>query len=153
MNNPFKSLWRRILGREDLVHEVISATGITFEGPLIHRSIIEKIGFPEKKFFIYADDSEYFIRAEKAGAIIVVVRDAAMHRKIPVLQSEHIFTWKHFYIIRNLIAIDVLHGTLPVRLLRPWGYFLVWLARCRNLSNVATTIKAFADGYFYKSEN
>jgi hypothetical protein len=46
-----------------------------------------------------------------------------------------------------------LHGNIIIRLIRPIGYFLVWLFRCKNIDNIKTTIKWFIDGYFYKSEN
>ena len=148
-----RSIWNDILSEKDLQNEYIDAVGITFEGPLFHRSLVDKIGLPEKKFFIYGDDTEYFIRAAKAGFKIRIVRDARSNRKLPYADPNSGFTWKHYYIIRNIIAIDVLSGSLPVRLIRPVGYFIKWLGKCRNLSDVKTTARAFIDGYFYKSEN
>ncbi len=152
LSNPFKSLWNGIVKKEDLANQYIKANGITFEGPIIHRNIIEKIGFPEKKFFIYGDDTEYFIRAKKAGANILVNTNAKMQRKLNYIDSN-VFNWKHKYIIRNIIAIDVLHGKLIVRLLRPFAYFLKWLYRSKSIDDYKTTIKSFFNGYFYKSEN
>ena len=64
---PFNGIWKGIFTKEDIQNEQIEAEGITFEGPIFHRSLVEKIGLPEKKFFIYGDDAEYFIRAKKAG--------------------------------------------------------------------------------------
>ncbi len=80
LTNPFKNIREKILVEEDLKNEIIPAIGITFEGPLMHRSMIEKIGLPEKKFFIYGDDTEYFIRAWKADYEIAVIRDARFDR-------------------------------------------------------------------------
>lgn len=153
LTNPFSSIWIRILSESDLQNEYIDAVGITFEGPLFHRSLVEKIGLPEKKFFIYGDDTDYFIRAAKAGFKIRIVRDARSNRKLPYVDPNEDFSWKHYYIIRNIIAIDVLNASFTVRLIRPFGYFIKWLARCRNLSDIKTTVRAFVDGYFYKSEN
>jgi GT2 family glycosyltransferase len=152
LTNPFKSLWQGILTNKDIVEEYISAEGITFEGPIFHRSLIEKIGLPEKNFFIYGDDTEFFIRAKKSGFDIYIVRDAKSHRKLPVSDLREKFDWKHYYIIRNIIAIDVIHGNLAVRLFRPIGYFIKWLFRCHNTDNLKITFKAFIDGYFYKSK-
>lgn len=152
LSNPFKSLWNGIVKKDDLSNQYIKANGITFEGPIIHRNIIEKIGFPEKKFFIYGDDTEYFIRAKKAGANIIVNTKAKMQRKLNYIDSYD-FTWKHKYIIRNIIAIDVLHGNIPVRILRPFAYFLRWLQRSKSKNDYLTTISSFFKGYFYKSEN
>ncbi len=153
LSNPFKGLWKRIIDDEDLKQDKIKADGITFEGPIMHRSIIEKIGYPEKKFFIYGDDTEYFIRAMKAGAEIQVYKNAVLNRKLDYIVAEEKFTWKHQYIIRNVIAIDVLHAKPIVRILRPFAYLLKWLSHCKSFADVTVTIKAFGNGYFYKSEN
>jgi GT2 family glycosyltransferase len=150
LTSPFKSIWVRIINNEDLKKEFIPAVGITFEGPIIHRSIVEKIGFPEKNFFIYADDSEYFIRANKAGAKIQVFTNAILNRKLDYIEPEKSFSWKHFYIIRNIIAIDRFHGNLPVKYLRPFAYLISWLLKCHNYQDVKTTFRAFIKGYFYK---
>ena len=149
---PFKSIWRGVFNEEDIKQEYISAEGITFEGPLFHRSLVEEIGLPEKAFFIYGDDTEYFIRAKKAGFNLFIVRDARSFRKLPYLDPNDEFSWKHYYVIRNIIAIDVLHGNLPVRILRPFVYFLKWIVSSGNLKDLKVTFKAFKDGYFYKSD-
>lgn len=142
-----------MINPEDVKSAIIPVAGITFEGPLFHRSIIEKIGYPEKKFFIYGDDTEFIIRAEEHGAKAVLVRDAILNRRLPYTREELKFTWKHKYIIRNIIAIDVLHGKFLVRLLRPFAYFAKWLSHCRNFTDFKVTIGAFLNGYFYKSDN
>jgi GT2 family glycosyltransferase len=152
LTNPFSSIWTRIIDESDFENPVIWAEGVTFEGPLFHRSVIEKIGYPEKPFFIYGDDTEYMIRAQKAGYKSSIIRDARMDRLLPVPADMYKFTWKHFYLIRNIIAIDVLHGTIGVRLIRPWGYMIKWLGRSKSIKDVLTTIKAFISGYFYRSE-
>jgi GT2 family glycosyltransferase len=152
LSNPLRNIWNDIAGEKEFKSKYFHAVGITFEGPIMHRSLVEKIGFPEKKFFIYGDDTEYFIRASKAGADIVVVCDARLNRKLAAAPHER-FNWKHYYFVRNIIAIDVLHGNIPVRFVRPFGYLIKWLMRCRNASQLKTTLKAFVDGYFYKSDN
>lgn len=150
LSNPFRSFWIELLSEKHLENELIRASGITFEGPLFHRSIVEKIGLPEKNFFIYADDTEFFIRAEKAGFKNFIIREAHLQRKLQVQEQNKEFSWKHYYIIRNIVAIDVLHGSKPVRYIRPFAYLISWLHRCRSFKNVRTTFKAFFDGYFYK---
>ena len=157
MTNPFKSIWRQLLSKN--IYEqnktFIPIEGFTLEGPLFHREMLEKVGFVEKNFFIYADDTEYSIRLLKCGIKLGIVKDAIIDRLLPspVLENNNLFDWKTYYIIRNLIAIDVLHGNALTRIVRPWGYFLTWLCRCKNVNNIKTTIKAFINGYFYKSNN
>lgn len=153
LSNPFKNVWERLLNENDLDTDMIKAVGITFEGPIFHRKLIEKIGLPEKKFFIYGDDSEYFIRASKAGFTSYIYTKAGIDRLLPTPDLNKLFSWKNYYIIRNIIAIDVLHGNLLVRWLRPFAYLISWLRKANNKSDRQTVIKAFKDGYFYKSDN
>ena len=154
ITNPIKTIRKRTTTREnDFKNEIIPVEGFTFEGPIFHRSILEKIGFAEKKFFIYADDTEYSIRALKQKFKAIIVKNAVMRRQLPFPENEFIFSWKTYYMIRNLIAIDVLHGNFIVRWLRPFAYMLFWFSKCKNFADVKMVLKAFKDGYFYKSEN
>jgi GT2 family glycosyltransferase len=150
--NPFKSLWVEILSEKHLKEQIIEAVGLTFEGPLIHRSIIEKIGFPDKNIFITADDTEFFVRANRIGAKIIINQKAKLDRKLEPIENLTLFTWKHYYMIRNVIALDVMFGNLAVRFIRPFAYLFIWLGRCRKFKDVITTLKAFIDGYFYKED-
>jgi len=153
MSNPFKSIWSKIISDDDIKNKETCVQGLTFEGPLFHRNVIEKIGYPENKFFIYGDDTEYSIRAIKAGFTLKMVSSAKLNRKLEAPDLNLEFSWKHYYMIRNLIAIDVLNGSSMVRWIRPWGYLLRWLMRCNSLENIKTVLNAFKDGYFYKSDN
>ena len=151
LTNPFKSIWAKIYCEENLEEEQTEAVGITFEGPLFNRLLIEKIGLPEKDFFIYGDDTDFFIRASRAGFKIYVYRAATMQRKLPYESIPIEFNWKTYYMIRNIIAIDVLHGNIAVRTLRPFAYLIKWMFRIHKFSDIKTVLKAFKDGYLFKS--
>ena len=87
----------------------------TFVGPLIARSVIEKIGLPAKEFFIFFDDSDYALRIREAGGTIVVVPAAVMshpHGKPrPVRFLWHArdrnlsVPWKCYYSTRNSLYL------------------------------------------------
>jgi GT2 family glycosyltransferase len=150
LTNPLKGIWRAIVDENDFQNEIIPVEGFTFEGPIFHRSIFEKIGFADKNFFIYADDTEYSIRVLKQKIKSAIVKNAVLRRQLPLPENPYIFDWKTYYVVRNLIAIDVLHGNFAVRWLRPFGYFLTWLFRCKNFADIKTVLRAFKDGYFYQ---
>lgn len=150
LTNPFSSIWARIIDRGDLNNDYIKADGITFEGPLFHRSLIEEIGLPQRKFFIFADDSEFFIRAKKSGYKINIVKKATLKRQLPQPAKSDQFDWKAYYSLRNIIAIDRMHGNLPVRLIRPLGYLFSWIAKAKGWNNTKTVLRAFKDGYTFK---
>ena len=153
MTNPFKSIWKKIISESDLKLDKIKVEGPTFEGPLFPKKVMQKAGLPEKKFFIYGDDTEYFQRILKLNISSFIIPNAKMRRMIDPPKNMFEFNWKTFYFIRNIIAIDILHAPFFVRLIRPFGYLLSWLSKCKNISEIKTTINAFVEGYFYKSEN
>jgi len=77
----------RLPGGTRVVHDVAAveraATGglvdgivIPFNGVLVTRALIERIGVPRADFFIWGDDHEYRLRAEAAGARIATVAGA-----------------------------------------------------------------------------
>jgi rhamnopyranosyl-N-acetylglucosaminyl-diphospho-decaprenol beta-1,3/1,4-galactofuranosyltransferase len=80
----------RLPGRAQVVHAmadveaaaeqagagVIPDIVIPFNGVLVTRELAGRIGLPREEFFIWGDDHEYRLRAEKAGARIGTVVDA-----------------------------------------------------------------------------
>ena len=81
----------RLPGRAKVVHRmdevqvaardgVIADVVIPFNGVLVTRELVERIGTPREDFFIWGDDVEYLWRARKAGARTATVVDAhVMH--------------------------------------------------------------------------
>jgi rhamnopyranosyl-N-acetylglucosaminyl-diphospho-decaprenol beta-1,3/1,4-galactofuranosyltransferase len=54
----------------------------TFEGPLIHRSIVERVGVPNRRLFICGDDIVYAIRINRArGSLASTLATRAIVRK------------------------------------------------------------------------
>lgn len=153
LTNPFKGIWQQIISINDLTEPKIEAEGITFEGPLFHRSLITEIGLPDRDFFIYADDTEFLIRANRAGYKSFIIRNALLNRMLTPPEDEYIFTWKHYYVLRNIMIVDILYGNKFVRVLRPALYTLIWLFRSKSLGNVKTVLRAFKDAYLYKQKN
>jgi len=152
LDNPLNGLWRKIISRNDIQGDFIKATGITFEGPIFHRNLPLTIGSPEIPFFIYGDDSDYFIRAERAGFKVGLALTAQMNRLLPAPDLSRNFNWKHFYIIRNEFALDMLHGNISVQTIRPILKLFRWLIRARKVSEVKTVFRAFWAGINYKSD-
>ncbi len=153
MSNPFKSIWKRIITENDFKLDQINVEGPTFEGPLFPKSVMQKAGLPEKKFFIYGDDTEYFLRIKKQNINSYIIPNAKMTRMIDPPADMFEFNWKTYYYIRNIIAIDVLHANTLVRFIRPFGYLISWLKKCKSIADIKVTLRSFFDGYFYKSEN
>lgn len=88
-----------------------------FVGPLISRTIVDQVGFPNKDFFIWYDDSEYALRIMRTpNAQIVVIPDAIFFHDFGGASREvrflgrtsvrsHQPAWKAYYSARNPLYI------------------------------------------------
>jgi rhamnopyranosyl-N-acetylglucosaminyl-diphospho-decaprenol beta-1,3/1,4-galactofuranosyltransferase len=77
----------RLPGRASVVHQMseveaaardglIPDVVIPFNGVLVTRELVERIGLPREEFFVWGDDVEYLWRARRQGAGIATVVDA-----------------------------------------------------------------------------
>jgi rhamnopyranosyl-N-acetylglucosaminyl-diphospho-decaprenol beta-1,3/1,4-galactofuranosyltransferase len=85
---------------------------IPFNGVLVTRELVERIGLPRAEFFIWGDDHEYRLRAERAGARVATVVGARVrHPSVGALGSPMAFgrttyndtpsDLKHYCMARN----------------------------------------------------
>lgn len=110
---------------------VLDGIVIPFNGVLVTRALVERIGYPRAEFFIWGDDHEYRLRAEAAGARIGTVVDAIVqHPSVGDLGTPMMFgrttynhtpsDLKHYCMARN--------NTLNLRQYRGWPHVLLfWL--------------------------
>jgi len=89
----------------------LEVTTLPFNGFLIHRDTLKSIGFPEKEFFIYGDDTEYNMRAKANGKKVIMVTNSVMYHpyknKIKGFKIYKMFLNKlwTYYKLRNAIII------------------------------------------------
>lgn len=98
------------------VPEVALVRSLPFLGFFIHVDLVSRIGFPDPGFFIAADDVEYCLRGEKAGAkIIVAGRSRISHPKsrpykVSIMGKPitciALPPWKRYYDTRNRVLIS-----------------------------------------------
>jgi rhamnopyranosyl-N-acetylglucosaminyl-diphospho-decaprenol beta-1,3/1,4-galactofuranosyltransferase len=85
---------------------------IPFNGVLVTRDLVERIGLPRAEFFIWGDDHEYRLRAERAGArVATVVGARVLHPSVGNLGTPMAFgrttyndtpsDLKHYCMARN----------------------------------------------------
>ncbi len=94
---------------------VLYGTINPFNGTLISRELVAKIGFPNADFFIKGDEEDYQLRATNAGALIATVTDSVYLHPIAEKKSVRIgkkefretteAPWKEYYRARNLTYI------------------------------------------------
>jgi rhamnopyranosyl-N-acetylglucosaminyl-diphospho-decaprenol beta-1,3/1,4-galactofuranosyltransferase len=94
--------------RDGLITDVV----IPFNGVLLTRDLVERIGLPRAEFFIWGDDVEYLWRARRAGARTGTVVDARVrHPAVGALGTPMAFgrttyndtpsDLKHYCMARN----------------------------------------------------
>ncbi len=133
----------RLPGGTAVVHEMaevekaaedglIRGVLIPFNGVLVTRELVERIGCPRAEFFIWGDDVEYLWRAEAAGARIATVVDAhVLHPATDDLGTPMMFgrttynhspsDLKHYCMARN--------NTVNLRRYRGWPHVLMFWAK------------------------
>lgn len=81
-----------------------------FNGTLISKELIKKIGYPRKEFFLSRDETDYQRRSENVGALIATVVDSVYCHPASKLKYKKIFNiyvqiypdlLKEYYYLRN----------------------------------------------------
>lgn len=108
--------------------DTVELKTIPFEGPLIHRRVFEKVGFPDPRFFIFYDDLDFALRAQQNGFRICCVRKAIMKRKIRFIQNRALSGWKGYFMYRNFFFVQLTYGKKATSRLRVrFIYMLVFV--------------------------
>ena len=92
--------------------ERIDGIVIPFNGVLVTKELVDRIGLPREEFFIWGDDHEYRLRAEEAGArVATVVTATVRHPSVGNLGTPMMFgrttyndspsDLKHYCMARN----------------------------------------------------
>lgn len=115
LKNPFKpnpkgKMLCEIYQNRSQMPSTVPVTSGAFEGFMIQRAVIDKIGLPEPKYFILYDDLDYILRAKQAGFDTLAVRDAKIIRQLEFNKTDAITTWKAFYAFRNFFHIHEKFG-------------------------------------------
>jgi rhamnopyranosyl-N-acetylglucosaminyl-diphospho-decaprenol beta-1,3/1,4-galactofuranosyltransferase len=113
---------------DGLIRDVV----IPFNGVLLTRQLVERIGLPREEFFIWGDDVEYLWRAERAGSrIATVVGARVLHPNVGDLGTPMMFgrttynhspsDLKHYCMARN--------NLLNLREYRGWPHALAFVVK------------------------
>jgi len=105
---------------------------IPFNGVLVTRDLVERIGLPRAEYFIWGDDHEYRLRAEAAGARIATVTGAHVRHPAvgslgtPMLAGRTTYNdtpsdLKHYCMARN--------NLLNLRDYKGWPHALAFVAK------------------------
>ena len=91
---------------DEVKDQVIQNIAHPFNGTLLHRRIIERVGFPNPKLFLWGDETEYYYRIIKKNAIPFCTITNSIHYHPATSFSykrewDYRTGWKMYYYIRN----------------------------------------------------
>jgi GT2 family glycosyltransferase len=88
----------------------------SFVGFLVSAAAVAEVGLPDRSFFLAYDDTEYSLRLGRAGLALWLVPDSVVEH----LRARHArlragpFGRKHYFTIRNRIAVARTYAVLPL---------------------------------------
>jgi rhamnopyranosyl-N-acetylglucosaminyl-diphospho-decaprenol beta-1,3/1,4-galactofuranosyltransferase len=104
---------RVVVHRHADLRDVEGVRAVPFLGFMINRDMIEKIGLPDKGFFISGDDIDYSERAKQAKAKIVLIKNSKLSHPCPVNYNVRLLgltffclrldPWRRYYDVRNRV--------------------------------------------------
>ncbi len=91
---------------DEVKEEAIEGIGHPFNGTLIHRSIVERVGVPKSSLFLWGDETEYYYRIVKKNNYPVRTIASSIHYHPPAAFTykndwEFNSSWKMYYYVRN----------------------------------------------------
>jgi rhamnopyranosyl-N-acetylglucosaminyl-diphospho-decaprenol beta-1,3/1,4-galactofuranosyltransferase len=118
----------RAAADEGLIRDVV----IPFNGVLVTRELVERIGLPREEFFIWGDDHEYRLRAERAGGrVATVVAARVLHPSVGDLGTPMMFgrtTYNHSPSALKAYCM-ARNNTVNLRDYRGWPHVLMFWAK------------------------
>lgn len=160
LTHPFASMYQQKLAKQT-VDAPVEIKGTAFEGPLIRREVVGTIGLPNKELFIFCDDTDYCLRAVKAGFKIYYIPDALMDKQLFFSNDSWAVRnqkkkWKRFYQIRNATYLNHHYGkNVGVKYLRGFmqvigyiipAFFTAPFSKAWNWKDIPALWKAYQNG-------
>lgn len=130
---------------------IVAIDTASFVGSLVKAEAVRRIGVPDKRFFLYYDDTEFSLRLKQAGyALFLITESKVSHRRLPASRLRRgPYSLKHYYNLRNRIIVYRKFGHAPVwRWLCPFieGLMVLIVAGKGKPKAIKMWLKAMCDG-------
>lgn len=91
---------------DEVKEDEIEGIGHPFNGTLLHRSIVAKVGVPKQSLFLWGDETEYYYRIIRMHGYRVCTIPSSIHYHPASAFSykndwDHRTGWKMYYYVRN----------------------------------------------------
>lgn len=87
--------------------KVTFATGCCM---LLHKKVIEQVGFLREEYFMYCEDTDYSIRLNKSDIRILYIPDAKLWHKVSSSSGGEMSKFIVYYIVRNKIYCAIINN-------------------------------------------
>jgi GT2 family glycosyltransferase len=118
---PKRRMVETDFGDRHAMPDRVEIHNVAFEGFLIRREVVAAVGLPDDSFFIFYDDTDFALRARRAGYRIWAIRDAVLVRQLDFSQQHDLAGWKGYYMYRNLFAVHFRYGGNPIVRAKPYA--------------------------------
>ena len=115
---------------EEVNDNVIEGVGHPFNGTLIHRSIIEKVGLPQTDFFYWGEEREYFYRIVNKFKIPAktITHSIVYHPELSHAHKkewDYQSSWKMYFYLRNRYKVLQSKYSYRFQAFLNYAYFLL----------------------------
>ena len=91
---------------DDVDCRIIEGVGHPFNGTMIHRNIVERVGVPQPKLFLWGDETEYYYRITKRNNIpSCTITDSIHYHPAAAFTYKNDWDykscWKMYFYVRN----------------------------------------------------
>lgn len=95
---------------DDVDTKVIKGIGHPFNGTMLHRNIVERVGVPQQQLFLWGDETEYYYRITKKNNIpVCTITDSIHYHPAAAFTYKNDWdykkTWKMYFYVRNRFYI------------------------------------------------
>ena len=115
---------------DDVDDKLIKGIGHPFNGTLIHRNIVERVGVPKPSLFLWGDESEYYCRITKRNNIpVYTIADSIHYHPAAVFTYKNDWDykscWKMYFYVRNRFHVQQSTFSTKIMALLNYCCFLV----------------------------
>lgn len=112
---------------------LIKGIGHPFNGTLLHRNVIDRVGLPKPNLFMWGDESEYYCRITRKNNIpVYTVADSIHYHPAAVFTFktdwDYKNNWKMYYYVRNRLHINQSKFNTKLLAFANYCYFLLAMA-------------------------
>jgi rhamnopyranosyl-N-acetylglucosaminyl-diphospho-decaprenol beta-1,3/1,4-galactofuranosyltransferase len=116
---------------DEVEEPIIKNFAHPFNGTLLHKNIIEKVGLPKKELFIWGDETEYYYRIIRKNKIPFYTKSNSIHYHPASAYSykndwNYRNNWKMYYYVRN--RFEILKSKYSKNLILPFVMYVAFLA-------------------------